>query len=1097
MRLDGIEDVYELSSIQEGLLFHNLYAPGAGVYLEQISLALHGDLDVPAFRQAWQTIIDRHPILRTSFHWEGVGKALQVVHEQVELEMPELDWREYSPQEQDACYEQFALEDRMEGHAFDKAPLMRTALIRTADDTWKFFWSFSHLLLDGWSFGLCFYEMTHLYNAITRGEEPQLEPAKRYRDYVAWWKRRDTEKAEEFWTRHLAGFEPPAHELELGSIDRRPPGPGEPSHGMLPDRDLIALVPRLGEVAREHGITVNTIAQGAWMLLLSRYLDRDDVIAGSTGTQRPAGLPGAEQIMGPMLATMPVRAKVDRDAQLIPWLRELQQEMADARENADIPLPELKKLAALPGGTPLFDMDLAYENVPVPDMTLNGVEIGESTYDGRPHFPITMIIMPGDRLPVPRLVYDRTRFPDQAAERLIEHFYTALVAIIDNPLRTLGEIPVLPDSELAKLAGFTATEQQPVPGPLHEIFARNAAEKPDAVAVTCGDEQLTYGELDGAANRLAHRLIELGAGPGKRVGLAMERSTAMLVAVLGVLKSGAAYVPLDLAHPAGRTGWTLHDAGACALVTHAAGREGRPEFDGPVVDLDADAGDLAARDSTAPAHGATADSPAYVIYTSGSTGRPKGVIVSHRNVVRLVTGAGTRFDFRSDDVWSMAHSYAFDVSVFETWGAFCSGARLVVVPRETVRTPEALHALLREQGVTVLSQTPSAFRPFMTVALGEPEDAPRLPLRYVVFAGEYLDIPALAPWIERYGDDAPQLVNMYGITEVTVHCTFHRVTAADLECGVRSNIGRPLPDVRIHVLDGHGRPAPIGVGGEMYVGGPAVALGYQNLPEATEQRFLPDPHSDHPGARLYRSGDLARYLENGDLEFLGRADLQVKIRGYRVEPGEIEAVLRRHAAVRETVVLAREDTPGDQRLVAYVVADDTASGDLTEELRDLARVHLPEHMVPSAVVRLDALPLTPNGKTDRAALPASDGARPELRAAYVAPGTPVEEAAATVWADVLGVDKVGVHDDFFALGGHSLLATRVAFGMSAALGVEVPVRLVFDRPTIAAMAAALDVSETAGAGDGATAAKSGAADSSGTIKRRARVARGSTGGTKA
>ncbi|MFP8962478.1 non-ribosomal peptide synthetase [Streptomyces nanhaiensis] len=1093
MRLDGIEDVYELSSIQEGLLFHNLYSPGAGVYLEQITLTLHGDLDLDAFRRSWQTIVDRHPVLRTSFHWEGVGKALQVVHRKVPLDLPELDWRDAPPEEQDARYERFALEDRMRGFEFDRAPLMRTALLRTSDDTWKFFWSFSHLLLDGWSFGLCFYELTQLYNALARGEEPRLEPARRYRDYVAWWKRRDTESAEKFWTRHLSGFEPYERPLELGSIDRRPPGPGEPSHGMLPDRDLVALVPRLEEVAREHGITVNTIAQGAWMLLLSRYLDRDDVIAGSTGTQRPAGLPGAEQIMGPMLATMPVRARIDHDAELIPWLRDLQQEMADARENADIPLPELRKLAGLPGGIPLFDMDLAYENVPVPDMTLHRLEIGESTYDGRPHFPITMIIMPGDRLPVPRLVYDRTRFPDQAAERLIEHFYTVLTAIIDDPERRLGEIPVLPGSERAKLAEFTATEEQPVPGPLHEIFAERARQAPDAVAVVCGGEQLGYAELDRRANRLAHRLSELGAGPGRRVGLAVERSTDMLVAVLGVLKSGAAYVPLDLTHPAERTGYTLRDSQACALVTHAPGRDRLPDFDGPVVDLDADAADLAAQDPTAPAHGATADSPAYVIYTSGSTGRPKGVVVTHRNVVRLVTGAGTRFDLRPDDVWSMFHSYAFDVSVFETWGAFCNGARLVVVPKDTARSPEALYELLHEQGVTVLSQTPSAFRSFMTVALGADEGV-RLPLRYVVFAGEYLDTQALAPWIERYGDESPQLVNMYGITEATVHCTYHRVTAASLASGVRGNIGRPLPDVRIHVLDRHGRPAPVGVGGEMYVGGPAVALGYQNLPELTEQRFLPDPFGGGPDARMYRSGDLARYLENGELEFLGRADLQVKIRGYRVEPGEIEAVLREHPAVRDIVVLAREDTPGDQRLVAYVVAGEHE--DLAAELRDLARVHLPEHMVPSAVVRLDALPLTVNGKTDRAALPAPDGARPSLRAAYVAPGTPAEEATAKVWAEVLGVDRVGVHDDFFALGGHSLLATRVAFGLSAALGVEVPVRMVFDRPTVAAMAAALPAPDAPDAPDARGAAEDGEGGS-GTIRRRARVSRGSTGGAGA
>ncbi|SCE99896.1 amino acid adenylation domain-containing protein [Micromonospora viridifaciens] len=1051
MEHDGIEDVYELSPIQEGLLFHNLYSPGSGIYLEQVTMRMRGALDVAAYQAAWQAIVDRHAVLRTGFHWEGVDKALQVVHRDVPFPIEVLDWRDADADAQRERYARFAHDDRMTGFDYGSAPLMRGRLIRFADDEWEFFWSFSHLLMDGWSFGLAFAELTALYNAYATGRSADLPPARPYRAYLSWWARQDRSATEEFWRRHLGGYTAP-DALELGPAPAAPLAEGEPTHAVLPTPELLDQIPALTAFAREHGLTLNTVMQGAWMIVLSRYLGREDVLAGSTGTQRPASLIGSERIMGPMLATMPVRARVRDDAELIDWLRELQNDMAQAREHADISLTDLRRLADLPGNRPLFELDLAFENVPVPEMSLHEVELVESTYDGRPHFPITMIVMPGEAMPVPRLVYDQTRFTEAAVRRLVDQFSTTLTNMILYPGLRLGDMDIMPTEQWRQvLLDWNPTEEQPVAA-LPELFARSASAAPDAIAVVCAGQRLSYADLAARANRLAHHLRAIGVRPGDRVGLCLHRSIDMVVGVLGVLTAGAAYVPLDLGHPAERMRYILADADVTALVTHAAAAGAAPEFAGALVDLDADAPAIAAQPAEPPADGPRPDDVAYLIYTSGSTGRPKGVLVSHANVARLVAGASTLMELGADDAWSMVHSYAFDVSVFEMWGAFHHGARLVVVPHDAVRDPEALLALLHAERVTVFSQTPSAFRQFMVPALAE--RAPRLPLRYVIFAGEYLDTPLLAPWIDRYGDDQPRLVNMYGITETTVHSTYRRITRADLTGPIRSNVGRPLPDLRIYLLDERAMPVPPGMRGEIHVGGAGVTLGYRNLPELTAQRFLPDLYAGEGEHRMYRSGDLARWTDDGELEFLGRADQQVKIRGFRVEPGEIEAVLRDRPEIADAVVLPRE-IAGDTRLVAYLVPADGASV-VDAELSNALRAVLPEYMVPAHLVTLDRFPLTPNGKTDRAALPEFDGARAALDREYVAPRTATEEAVAAAWRELLGVEKAGVHDDFFALGGHSLLATRVAFKLRGVLGVEVPVRAIFDHPVLERLAGAID-----------------------------------------
>ncbi|MFD4737230.1 amino acid adenylation domain-containing protein [Streptomyces virginiae] len=594
-------------------------------------------------------------------------------------------------------------------------------------------------------------------------------------------------------------------------------------------------------------------------------------------------------------------------------------------------------------------------------------------------------------------------------------------------------------------------------------FARQASVRGDAIAVTGIDGRLTYRELDRSANRLAHHLRSLGVGPEVPVAVCVERTAALVTALLAVLKAGGAYVPLDPASPDERIAFTLADAGATVLVTD---RDGRGLPAAHTVLTGPGGTDLSACPDTAPEDPGTGPaSLAYVIYTSGSTGTPKGVMIEHRNVTSLLTGTRGHFGFGPDDVWSMFASAAFDVSVWEMWGALLHGGRLVVVPEETRRSPQEFHALLHRERVTVLNQTPAAFRQLVR---HEEEQPPGVgpadldALRLVVFAGEALPPEMLRPWIARHGEDRPALVNMYGITETTVHSTYRRMTSADLDAGAGSMIGGAFEGWTMQVApvegaqDAERARAADGEAGELFVGGAGVARGYLGRPSLTAERFLPDPDTTVPGARRYRSGDSARRGADGDHEYLGRLDHQVKVRGYRIELGEIENALTRHPDVRDCVVIVDEDSVGEPRLVAYWVPGGAERADSTTELREHLGRTLPAYMLPNVFVALDRLPLTLNGKVDRRALPAPEAVRPDLGGAFEAAGTPVEKALAEIWADVLSVDRVGLDDDFFDLGGHSMLATQVVARSKEQFGVAMTLRIFFDLPTVRELAAALE-----------------------------------------
>ncbi|WP_405655597.1 non-ribosomal peptide synthase/polyketide synthase [Streptomyces sp. RK9] len=1071
----GVEDLLPLTPLQEGMLFHRLVGGADDVYVDQAALLLEGVADAHAFARAWQEVADATPALRTSVVWEDVPVPLQVVHREACVPVTHVDWRDVADEERATRFERLRADDLARGIDLTVAPLMRLTLVRLPDARLHLLWTSHHLILDGWSLAQVLTEVGERYAALVSGAEPKPLVRRPFGDYVRWLAEQDGTAARAHWRDVLAGFATPTPL----PVDR----PLREAHqarsaGVHTTGLSAAASARLARTAREAGLTVSTVVQGAWALLLSRHSAERDVLFGTTVSGRPDELPGVESMVGMFINTLPTRVHVDGGRTAVAWLRALQEAQADARRYAAVSLAELTALSAVPSGTPLFHSIVAFENYPFDEAraATTGVRLTDVTSRDATNYPLVLRAYQGERLGFD-LAYDPGLFDDGTARALAERLCLLLTQIADGALTT-----GLP---LRSLTATTAAERHRIladgtdgtdgtgaaPGrpdtTLVDLFAAQAARTPDATAVTCGAEHLTYAALDAAAGRLAHRLAEAGAGPERFVALALPRSTDLVVAVLATLKSGAAYLPVDPGLPAERVAHLLGDATPVVLVTSTHADVRADGTDVPVLLLDDPAvrADLDRRPAAGPTTRPLPESPAYAIYTSGSTGRPKGVVVPHANVVRLFTRTRDWFGFDEHDVWTLFHSYAFDFSVWELWGPLLHGGRLVVVPDDTARSPEDFLRLLVDEQVTVLNQTPSAFYPLARADAEHPELGSGLKLRQVIFGGEALDVDRLADWCTRHPDTAPRLVNMYGITETTVHVTYAPLDAATVSAGAASPIGTGIPDLRIHVLDDDLALVPPGGVGEMYVAGEGLARGYLGRLALTAGRFVADPFGA-PGSRMYRTGDRARRRADGTLEYLGRADQQVKIRGYRIEPGEIEAALHTHPGVGAAAVGVYEDAAGTRRLVAHVVGTGEDTAPPAADLRAHLALLLPAHMVPAAYVPLAALPLTVNGKLDRRALPAPGADGFATGADRTAPRTPAEHLVAAAWADVLDAldaGDVGADDDFFALGGDSILAVRVASRLRTAFRTDVSPRLLFSHPTVSALAAALD----AGAGTAA------------------------------
>nr|WP_283093963.1 non-ribosomal peptide synthetase [Pseudomonas sp. MWU12-2345] len=1115
------EEPLLLSYAQQRQWFLWQWAPQSSAYNIATALRVHGQLDVKALQGSFQALVERHESLRTVFT-QTDGQPLQVVLPVARFSLDLHTLEPASSAEREARVQAFVQAQSQTPFDLARGPLLRAALLQVAADEQVLVLTQHHIVSDGWSLQVMTEELLALYADLSQGRTPQLPALPiQYADYALWqrhWMEAgERERQLEYWLGKLGGEQPV---LEL-PVDH--PRPLSPSFAGA--SQALVLDPGLSEglkaLARQQGVSLFALLLASFQALLHRYSGQGDIRVGVPVANRERA--EVERLIGFFVNTQVLKAEVDGQGTFVELLRQVWQTAQEAQAHQDLPFEQLVE-ALEPGRSlshsPLFQVMFNHQ-AQAPASRVNPAGASLNVTSSSPASRLLQDVASpaaygaagnattpvGDAIPVgagllaiasvspaspsqalrieplhwqsqtaqfdlvlntvdqPHGIeavfkYATDLFEASTVERLARHWLNLLRSISANPHQRVADLALLEPSEQRQVLAQCnpAPRQYPVDGCLQQRIEAQAARCPDAVAVVYADQQLTYGELNARANQWAHRLIAQGVGADVLVGVACERSLEMLVAIVAVLKAGGAYVPLDPGYPDERLRYMIEDSGLKLLLAqgHLLGRLPVPA-DVECLDLDQLPQDRS-RDNPPCVTGA--DHLAYVIYTSGSTGKPKGALLPHGNVLRLFSATDGEFGFGADDIWTLFHSYAFDFSVWEIFGALLHGGKLVVVPQDISRSPRDFHRLLCDKRVTVLNQTPSAFKSLLSVAVESPHE---LALRYVVFGGEALEVQGLRPWFERFGDQAPQLVNMYGITETTVHVTYRPLSLADLEQAAGSPIGEPISDLSLYLLDDGLNLLPAGCVGELYIAGAGLARGYLKRPDLTATRFVPDPFDPQGSRRLYRSGDLARLRADGTIEYIGRRDQQVKIRGFRIELGEIEARLQSHARVTEAAVLAVEGATGTQ-LVAYLVPadlavlqDESRTTALHGELRDDLKAHLADYMVPTHLVLLDSLPLTANGKLDRKALPAPD--RHVLQQAYIAPQREIEEQLAAIWAQVLKVEQVGLRDNFFELGGHSLLATQVIARARQELGLELSLRSLFETADLGGFAASAETDQ--------------------------------------
>jgi amino acid adenylation domain-containing protein len=1040
-----------LSFAQQRLWFLNQYEPESAFYNIPFGLRLSGPLDIAALERSLNEIVRRHEALRTIFVI-CEGEPVQHINAPGGHPLAVIDISDRPTSQRENEVRRLMGEEAQRHFNLDRGPLFRTTLIRLSKDDHVLLLTVHHIVSDGWSVGVLYRELSVLYGAFSGGlASPLPDLPIQYADYAVWQRRWLTGKILEsqlsYWKKQLEGI---PSLLELPTDYTRPAV--QSYRGARQSVDLSKqLTENLKQLSRKEGATLFMTLLAAFQTLLYRYTGQTDIVVGSPIANR--NRTEIEGLVGFFANTLVLRTNVSSDPSFRDLLRRVRKTALEAYDHQDLPfeklVEELNPERSL-SHSPLFQVMFVLQNSPASSRELSGLVLEPVKLENNTaKFDLSLSIIEHPQGLKASWEYSTDLFDETTVVRMSRHYQHLLEAIVTDPDASVADLPIMNRNEKQRLLiELNKTKREyPRDKCLHRLFEEQVEKQPDAIAAIFDREQLTYNELNQRANRVAHYLRKRGVTTETMVGICVERSLEMIVGILGILKAGAAYVPLDPAYPKERLAFMLEDTKSPVLLTQKRLLDSPPLFDGEAVCLDDDLDELLNEDTSNLETGTTAENLVYVIYTSGSTGKPKAVQVLHHAVVNILSHASEALDLNGHDTLLLLANVCFDISALELFMPLIMGGRVVLAGAQVAVDGAQIEQLVTSAGVTVLHATPATWQLLLQAGWNGNANLKLLS------GGEALQTKLAEDLLAR----GLSVWNLYGPTETTIYSSAAKLRSESKKDKV--SIGRPIANTQIYILDEYLEPVPMGVAGHLYIGGEGLARGYLNRPDLTSEKFIPDPFSGKPGARLYGTGDRARYLASGDIQYLGRLDHQVKIRGVRIELGEVESILSQHPSVRENVVLAVEENPDNKALVAYVTAKNSPSPTVTD-LRNFIKQKLPECMIPSAFVLLDAMPVTPNGKVDRKSLPVPKTERPELAQRYAEPRTPAEELLVEIWAQILKLDSVGVHDNFFELGGHSLLATQIISRIRETLQIDLPLRLLFEAPTVAELVTKIEQSES-------------------------------------